>query len=138
MNAVTKDFATEQGHKQCRLCGLEKPLAAFSVRDTSPDGYRNDCKECRSKKQRQYSKTTAGRVVQFKADQLRNGKFKERRAARSALFQAVKTGAVERFPCFVCGEDHSEAHHPDYSMPLDVVWLCKPHHKEIHEMARQQ
>ncbi|QMV32651.1 hypothetical protein F1_00023 [Ralstonia phage Heva] len=30
-----------------------------------------------------------------------------------------------------------EAHHPDYSRPLDVVWLCDHHHKETHKMARE-
>ena len=27
-------------------------------------------------------------------------------------------------------------HHPDYSRPLDVVWLCDKHHKETHAIVK--
>ncbi len=33
--------------KRCASCGVEKSLGEFYVRKDSPDGYRNDCKECR-------------------------------------------------------------------------------------------
>lgn len=33
--------------KTCKLCNTLKPLDAFYKRVDSPDGYRNDCKECR-------------------------------------------------------------------------------------------
>jgi hypothetical protein len=45
---------------------------------------------------------------------------------------AVKTGKLIKTPCQVCGELKVEGHHPDYSRPLDVVWLCRKHHNEIH------
>lgn len=45
---------------------------------------------------------------------------------------AVKNGKLLKTPCEVCGKQESEAHHPDYSKPLSVVWLCRQHHLEIH------
>jgi hypothetical protein len=33
--------------KLCTCCGVEKPLSEFYKRVDSPDGYRNDCKECK-------------------------------------------------------------------------------------------
>ncbi len=47
-------------------------------------------------------------------------KTKARNAARS----------LDRQPCW-CGEP-GEAHHPDYGKPLNVIWLCRKHHAEIH------
>jgi len=52
------------------------------------------------------------------------------------LGNAVRGKRVLPMPCLVCGKD-AEAHHPDYSQPLDVIWLCDTHHKEVHKMARQ-
>ena len=34
--------------------------------------------------------------------------------------------------CLVCNEKKTEAHHHNYSQPLDVTFLCKPHHVELH------
>lgn len=35
--------------KRCVLCHVEKPSGEFYKRADSPDGYRNDCKDCRKK-----------------------------------------------------------------------------------------
>jgi len=37
-----------------------------------------------------------------------------------------------RRPCTVCGAMKSEAHHEDYSKPLEVTWLCRTCHKAEH------
>ena len=31
-----------------------------------------------------------------------------------------------------CGNLRPEAHHPDYSKPLEVMWLCKRCHTDLH------
>ena len=58
---------------------------------------------------------------------------KVKRRAREAAKKATKTGKLVKLPCWVCGNEQVEAHHPDYSSPLDVVWLCRQHHQEIHK-----
>lgn len=50
---------------------------------------------------------------------------------------AIKLGKLMPQPCFVCGAAKSEAHHADYSLPLAVTWLCKKHHVETHQLAKQ-
>lgn len=36
-------------------------------------------------------------------------------------------------PCVECGTtENIERHHPDYSQPLLVVWLCRDHHRALH------
>lgn len=51
--------------------------------------------------------------------------------ARKALSDAIRGGKIKRLPC-ECGDPHSEGHHPDYSKPLKVVWLCRKHHRQLH------
>lgn len=52
--------------------------------------------------------------------------------ARSYLHVYVKRGKVQKLSCSICGSERSEAHHPDHSKPLDVIWLCRDHHLELH------
>jgi ribosomal protein S27AE len=53
--------------------------------------------------------------------------------ARKILNNAVARGKMRRQPCEKCGADTVEAHHDDYSKPLDVRWLCKQHHVAAHK-----
>ena len=50
--------------------------------------------------------------------------------AHSAVKTAIKNGTLTRQPCRACGNPKTEAHHEDYSKPLDVVWLCRVHHRQ--------
>lgn len=59
-------------------------------------------------------------------------RFPKKIAARRAVINARRRGDIERLPCVVCGEEKSFAHHEDYSKPLEIIWLCRPHHMEKH------
>ena len=53
--------------------------------------------------------------------------------ARSYANTYKRRGKLVPRPCDICGEaDNVEMHHPDYSEPLRVVWLCRPHHLRLH------
>lgn len=55
--------------------------------------------------------------------------------ARAELNKAVRRGAVLKpAACPSCGADRRlDAHHEDYTKPLDVHWRCRPcHHREFH------
>jgi hypothetical protein len=56
----------------------------------------------------------------------------EKKNAQSAVKYAIRTGKLVRQPCEVCGEP-AQAHHDDYSRPLDVKWLCQHHHIAHHK-----
>lgn len=45
---------------------------------------------------------------------------------------AARKGKIKKSPCEVCGSLVVEAHHDDYSKPLDVRWLCRTHHMRLH------
>jgi hypothetical protein len=59
-----------------------------------------------------------------------------RQRCRDAVRVALERGLLTRERCGSCGAEHSEAHHPDYSRPLDVVWLCQPCHASTHAQQR--
>lgn len=81
--------------------------------------------------QQAYAKSPAGKDVQRKADLRHREHYPERVNARQVLNRAIRCGQVVRENCEICGEI-AEAHHADYAKPLEVRWLCKVHHEEIH------
>lgn len=51
--------------------------------------------------------------------------------ARYLVDLARKSNTLVKLPCSICGgTNHIEAHHEDYSKPLEVIWLCPKHHRE--------
>jgi len=58
-----------------------------------------------------------------------------KQSARKLAHKAVKDGRITKLPCEFadCTQVKVEAHHPDYSMPLEVLWLCRAHHLELHK-----
>ena len=129
---IVKEKVQESG-QTCVKCNVFKLFTEYHARKGTKLGYRRECKVCRCSHQQNYQKSDAGKAVQIAADQIRNKKYPERRKARTYLSRAVEAGLVKPLPCFICG-DKAEAHHPDYSDYLSVVWLCKPHHKQAHQI----
>lgn len=70
------------------------------------------------------------------ADWRENNKIK--RAAHILVGNAIAKGKLIKQPCEVCGELKVDAHHDDYTKPLDVRWLCKTHHAEHHKLEREK
>ena len=141
--------------KACFKCGEIKPITSFYKHSGMRDGHLNKCKDCakadtkqnRSDKLDYYKaydrirtslphrkKRLAeyGRRPEVKARKRAIPYNKVRKAATTAVNNAVRSGILLRQPCFICGSQDVQGHHPDYSRPLDVVWLCVPHHAELH------
>lgn len=57
---------------------------------------------------------------------------KKRSNARAYMRVYVRRGHIKKLPCSVCGNKKSQGHHDDYSKPLEVKWLCRKHHNELH------
>ena len=56
--------------------------------------------------------------------------------AHRKTYEAIKQGRLARMPCEICGVAKVDAHHDDYSKPLDVRWLCRSHHLEFHRSTK--
>jgi hypothetical protein len=97
----------------CSNCGREKEVTHLN------EGY---CKNCKIFRKRQ--------IRPYRTDEQ---KFKD--AVRRLTWRKVNQGFLKRQPCEVCGtEEDVQAHHDDYSKPLDVRWLCRKHHREHHKL----
>lgn len=82
-----------------------------------------------------YSKTEGYRetVKRARAKTRANGV----RRAYWTVQEALRAGRLAKQPCARCGADRAQAHHEDYSRPLDVVWLCVKHHAQRHREIRK-
>lgn len=58
--------------------------------------------------------------------------------ARQITIRAVRSGILSKMPCEVCGELKVDAHHDDYSKPLDIRWLCRTHHSQHHKQFKHK
>jgi len=59
-------------------------------------------------------------------------KHPERGAANYAVQYGRFRGSLDKDKCVVCGATEDLcAHHEDYSLPLDVVWLCRSCHSKL-------
>src|SRR3990167_3093473 len=60
-----------------------------------------------------------------------DSKIREQRwRAYNAVANAKRSGKLIPEPCNACG-GKAEAHHNDYDKPLEVVWLCRKHHRLV-------
>jgi hypothetical protein len=86
-------------------------------------GYNEKYKKLRTKEQEE------------KSNQAREEWIKRNPAAHKAHIKAnnaLRNGKLKKKACEICGNKHVEMHHQDYSKPLEVMWLCRKHHAEIH------
>ena len=130
--------------RRCTGCGEEKPAEAFWAWQR--------CWECRRASRRALARERrAAGLVQAKAraiyhDPARGERAKvarhlarwraknpEKIRAQHAVENALKRGRLTRQACAVegCGAT-AQAHHADYSKPLEVQWLCALHHARQH------
>jgi hypothetical protein len=144
--------------KTCRSCEQAKPLDQFYGL-----GYGSKkpmCKECTVAYQREYRAQNIDEVRARDRERARTPKRKahsaanlkrwrdanpdkvnkdrrdhpEKYKARTAVGNAIRDGKLVRQPCEGCQTtDRVQAHHHDYSKPLEVRWLCRKCHGKEHE-----
>lgn len=118
-----------RGRKSCDRC-LVKLAEYQKIRLTLTKVHRTE-------HARQYRKTSRGKAIILKISTEQKKKSPEKHQARYLLNNAKTKGLITVEPCNICNAVKVEAHHPNYSKPLDVIWLCKLHHTELHHKVHR-
>lgn len=150
--------------KICIHCKQPKSFDQFYKHPKMADGHLGRCKDCHKaeihrnylsrlkdpewrekelERQREKSRSQRFEGKKSSADAMRRGgqkwdqanKFKKH--AHSAVSHAIKMKTLIKMPCEICGNVNAQAHHDDYSKPLDVRWLCVKHHNQHHVEMRK-
>jgi len=121
-------MAESDKYRKCSVCKDLKPMTIeFFGRVTSIKhfkGFQYHCRLCVNKHSKTRDRRKYWAEYRFRKDPI---KVSARERARAAL----KGGKIIKQKCF-CGEEKTEMHHPDYSQPLQVVFLCPLHHARLH------
>jgi hypothetical protein len=133
--------------QECFKCHIIKPLEDFYKHPKMTNGRLGKCKECNKidvqknykKRKKQYAIYYAAREKTEKRKAWRTNQQRKQRKkspiksyCRQVTSRAVKSGKLIKTCCVVCGMAKVEAHHYDYYDPMNVKWLCRKHHREIH------
>ena len=150
------------GTQICRKCQSALPWDGFYKHPSMKSGRDTICKECvkervQNNREKKLDYYRAFDRKRYRDDPARNDRCreagreylnKEKKAeyiaeqrqkhpekfrARRAVAYHLKAGNITREPCYFCGsETNLQAHHEDYDLPLDVVWLCASCHGKLH------
>jgi len=138
----------------CTKCGREKPLDAFPPHKRCRLGRNTQCRDCINAYQRAYhrqhlerSRAKYRRFYHRHKDRIAGREQRLDRKAKNDIRQlvrlAVRTGLLTKPKrCERCGQEppphRLHAHHPDYTRPLDVAWLCSLCHGKEHARLRAE
>jgi hypothetical protein len=66
-------------------------------------------------------------------------KYPEKVRAHNMVTRAIRNGILKKQRCQFsgCKKLKVEAHHPDYSKPLYVIWYCHAHHRVVEGRVSQ-
>lgn len=142
--------------KTCPGCGILKEESQYRL-FKKYDKYvrRSRCLECESSyyRSREYREKANEKNSRYRAEgrvrhrdsahfRLRQERYPEKSRASQLVNQAIKKGELIRpLSCDQCGvipqsmrggRSGIQAHHEDYSRPLDVMWLCHSCHISVH------
>lgn len=137
--------------KTCIECGETLGLDSFYAHPRMADGHLNKCKECIKKYSRKHYQLNIEHYSKY--DQLRTklpdrlekkkiyrrnyrDNNPEKYRAHMLVASAIRSGQIDKKPCEICGATKVEAHHDDYTKPLNVKWFCFRHHREVAHSQR--
>lgn len=140
----------KKGDYRCQVCARKYNKAYRAQNAASARAYRKKrrtdpaflsaetVRRARSYAKRRDAPEYKNRRAEQARARVKNPVERPKHEARWAAYRAIRAGTIEREPCQICGTTNRvEAHHDDYSKPLEVRWLCRAHHREFHTRQRR-
>ena len=129
----------------CKHCNKEKSVKSFSWNNKKMGWRSHTCLDCynqqqRDKRERYPERYKEARKRYYKKNRQiildKIASYREqnsiKRYAQKIVEYAVKRGDIKKKTCEICGGKETEAHHDDYSKPLNIKWVCRKCHRRIH------
>ena len=114
---------------KCRKCQKYHKLSLFWKDKSRGSGVCSICKNCYRKSD--YGDKKRKYLREYMCAYNKSKKNQQKLLTRSLTKKAIKKGLIKVENCKECGAK-AEAHHPDYTNHLKVIWLCDLHHRNIH------
>lgn len=126
-------------HRYCSRCKTTEDLMPSPYSKKIVDGVviraYSMCRTCNMIRLRKYRSTVNGRLLTQIAITKSTAKHRTKQSARIAVRTALNAGIIVKpVRCSNClKETLVQAHHPDYSLPLAILWVCRKCHADIHK-----
>lgn len=120
-----KRHAHHNTMKRCLTCNTQ-----------IPEKYKY-CLDCHDSWLRSQQKSDTNRIYRkgYEAGRKRRPGYEQQQFAHKLVRDALSYGYIKKLPCERCGSiKHVDAHHDDYSVPLNIRWLCRACHLEHHKL----
>lgn len=166
MHIKKRDLSLLRLVKRCPRCGVVKSMDHYQRCASNSDGLQDRCRVCQNAIIAERDSTKEGKLavrarsrnyarrnraaVQARRDYyvaLNGEDFSrknqreapEKKRARDKVYHALKTGKLcKPAYCESCGKDCTpQAHHNDYTKPLEVLWYCTTCHANHHIEERR-
>lgn len=130
-------YMIKNNEKFCNKCNTSKDITLFRKNKDRLDGLDGYCIDCRKVYEELYRENNRlkRRETQRKHYLENKDTIKEKRKIN---YDPIKGKArwmaksIKAEKCMFC-DNIGERHHKDYDKPLDIVFLCKSHHKMVHD-----
>lgn len=121
------------GSKLCVSCFNIFSVSQFYSDPRQSDGLKSKCITCFLKQARDFARSNPRQLKKlYRRYPRKNLDSALKRSARNKIAYAIRSGKISKLPCEVCDNPNSQAHHDDYTKPLDVKWRCSKHHGILH------